>query len=222
MRRHPYRERSSLTLAQGGEPPPVRGVHPPPADAAARRLLRLPLHLPGKRGRPQPRYRSGRPLGFLWMRRHWLPRRTVWLRNTACRHRAVAWWCCPGKMTGRIFPLPGMKQRRLSGRRPALRRRLRPLHSLSPYRQRPPALRRLLPPPSLSPHLSGQRLHPGAVVRAARQQPAPGTLPCRWPKDGEGRRCPYPSGILAHLGGPSLPYRELFLPHPLNTAQKGR
>ena len=169
-RLHPYRERISLTLAQVGELLPARGVRLPPAGAAARSLLRVPLHLPGKQSRPWPRCRNGSLRSVPWMRRHWLPKRIVWLRNTACRHRAAVWWCCPGTMTGMIFPLLRIGKRRPSARRPVVRRRSRPLPSLNPYRQRPPLPRRLLLLPSPKPHLQRAKAHPGVAVGAARQR----------------------------------------------------
>ena len=148
----------------------VPGEDQPPAGAAARRLLRPLPHPQEKPVRPQRRYRSNSLRNVPWMRRHWLPRRTVWLRNTVCRHRAAVWWCCPGTTTGMIFPLLRIGKRRPPGRRPVVRRRSRPLLFLSPYRQRPPLLRRLLLPPSPKPHLQRAKAHPCAAVGAARQQ----------------------------------------------------
>lgn len=168
-RLHPYREKISLTLAQVGELLPARGVRLPPAGAAARRLLRPLPHPQEKPVRPQRRYRSNSLRNVPWMRRHWLPRRTVWLRNTVCRHRAAVWWCCPGTTTGMIFPLLRIGKRRPPGRGLTLRRRSRPLLFLNPYRQRRPSLRRLLPLPPPKPHLQRAKAHPGAAVGAARQ-----------------------------------------------------
>ena len=170
MRRPLCLMRGCPSLPQGGEPSPVPGVPPLPAGAVARRLLQPLPHPRGKPVRPQRRYRSDSLRNDPWMRRHWLPRRIVWLRNTACRHRAAVWWCCPGTMTGMIFPLLRIGKRRPPGRRPVVRRRSRPLLFLSPYRQRPPLLRRLLLPPSPKPHLQRAKAHPGVAVGAARQQ----------------------------------------------------
>ena len=64
---------------------------------------------------PAEEQAPGRPR----MRRHGLPRRTVWRRNTVCRHRAAGWWCCPGMRTGTIFPPQGMTGRLTPGPRPA-------------------------------------------------------------------------------------------------------
>ena len=104
--------RGCPSLPQGGEPFPARGIQPHPAGAAARRLLRPPPHPLGKPCRPQRRYRSDSLRNVPWMRRRWLPKRIVWLRNTACRHRAAVWWYCPGTMTGMIFPLLRIGKRR--------------------------------------------------------------------------------------------------------------
>ena len=128
--------RGCPSLPQGGEPFPARGIQPHPAGAAARRLLQPLPHPRGKPCRPQRRYRSDSLRNVPWMRRRWLPKRIVWLRNTACRHRAAVWWCCPGTMTGMIFPLLRIGKRRPPGRRPVVRRGSRPLLFLSPYRQR--------------------------------------------------------------------------------------
>ena len=182
-RRHPYRERISLTPAHGGESSPAPGVHPPQAGAAVRRLLRPLPHPLGKPCRPQRRYRSNSLRNVPWMRRRWLPRRTVWLRNTAFHHRAAVWWCCPGTMTGMIFPLLRIGKRRPPGRRPVVRRQFLPLPSLSPYRQRRPSLRRLLPLPSPKPHLRRSKVHPNVAVRAVRRLhlwPRAGRFP--WPR----------------------------------------
>lgn len=170
MRRPLCLMRGCPSLPQGREPFPARGIQPHPAGAAARRLLRPPPHPLGKPCRPQRRYRSDSLRNVPWMRRRWLPKRIVWLRNTACRHRAAVWWCCPGTMTGMISPLLRIGKRRPPGRRLTLRRRSRPLLFLSPYRQRPPSLRRLLPLPSPKPYLQRAKAHPGAAVGAARQQ----------------------------------------------------
>ena len=170
MRRPLCLMRGCPSLPQGGGPLPVRDVHPPPAGEAARRLLRPLPHPLGKQSPLQRQHRSGRLPGVLWMRRHWLLKRIVWLRNTACRHRAAVWWCCPGTMTGMISPLLRIGKRRPPGRRPVVRRRSRPLLFLSPYRQRPHLLRRLLLLPSPKPHLQRAKAHPGAAVGAARQQ----------------------------------------------------
>ena len=188
-RQHPYRERISLTPAHGGEPSPVPGVPPLPVGAAARRLLRPLPHPRGKPVRPQRRYRNNSLRNVPWMRRHWLPKRIVWRRNTACRHRAAVWWCCPGTMTGMIFPLLRIGKRRPPGRRPVVRRRSRPLLFLNPYRQRRPSLRRLLPLPPPKSHLRRQKAPPNVVVRAVRRLhlwPRTGRfpwprLPHRWP-----------------------------------------
>ena len=112
MRRLPFRVWNRRGL------PAVRAVHPHPADAAARRLPGCPPHLPGKQRR-QWRRRRSRPPGVPRMRRHGLPRRTVWRRNTVCRHRAAGWWCCPGMRTGTIFPPQGMTGRLTPGPPPA-------------------------------------------------------------------------------------------------------
>lgn len=151
MRRPLCLMRGCPSLPQGGEPSPVPGVPPLPAGAVARRLLQPLPHPRGKPVRPQRRYRSDSLRNDPWMRRHWLPRRIVWLRNTACRHRAAVWWCCPGTMTGMIFPLLRIGKRRPPGRRP-------------------PLLRRLLLPPSPKPHLQRAKAHPCVAVGAARQQ----------------------------------------------------
>ena len=158
------------SLPQGRGALPVPGVPPLPAGAAARRLLQPLPHPRGKPCRPQRRYRSNSLRNVPWMRRHWLPKRIVWLRNTAFRHRAAVWWCCPGTMTGMIFPLLRIGKRRPSARRPVVRRRSRPLPSLNPYRQRPPLPRRLLLLPSPKPHLRRAKAHPGVAVGAARQR----------------------------------------------------
>ena len=170
MRRPLCLMRGCPSLPQGGEPFPARGIQPHPAGAAARRLLQPLPHPRGKPVRPQRRYRSDSLRNDPWMRRHWLPKRIVWLRNTACRHRAAVWWCCPGTMTGMIFPLLRIGKRRPPGRRPVGRRRSRPLLFLSPYRQRPPLQRRLLLLPPPKPLLQRAKAHPGAAVGAARQQ----------------------------------------------------
>ena len=164
--------RGCPSLPQGKGPLPVPGVHLPPAGAPARRLLRPLPHPLGKPCRPQRRYRSNSLRNVPWMRRRWLPRRTVWLRNTAFHHRAAVWWCCPGTMTGMIFPLPWIGKRRPPGWRPVVRRRFLPLLSLSPYRQRRHSLRRLLllSLPSPKPHLRRAKAHPGVAVGAARQR----------------------------------------------------
>ena len=162
--------RGCPSLPQGKGPLPVPGVPSFPAGAATRRLLRPLPHPLGKQERPWPRYRSNSLRNVPWMRRPWLPKRTVWLRNTACRHRAAVWWCCPGTMTGMIFPLPWIGKRRPPGQWLTLRRRSRLLLFLNPYRQRPPLLRRLLLPPSPKPHLQRAKAHPCAAVGAARQQ----------------------------------------------------
>ena len=154
------------------------GVPPLPAGATARRL-----HPQEKPVRPQRRYRSNSLWNVPWMRRHWLPKRIVWLRNTACRHRAAVWWCCPGTTTGMIFPLLRIGKRRPPGRRLVVRRRSRPLLFLNPYRQRRPSLRRLLLLPPPKPHLRRQKAHPNVVVRAVRRLrlwPRTGRFP--WPR----------------------------------------
>ena len=182
-RLHPCRERISLTLAQVGELLPARGVRLPPAGAAARSLLRVPLRLPGKQSRPWPRCRNGSLRSVPWMRQHWLPKRIVWLRNTVCRHRATGWWFCPGTMTGMIFPFLWIGKRRPPGRWPVVRRRSRLLLFLSPYRQQRPSLRRLLPLPPPKRYLRRPKAPPNVVVRAVRRLrlwPRPGRLP--WPR----------------------------------------
>ena len=175
--------RGCPSLPQGGEPFPAPGVPPLPAGAVARRLLQPRPHPRGKPVRPQRRYRSDSLRNDPWMRRHWLPKRIVWLRNTACRHRAAVWWCCPGTMTGMISPLLRIGKRRPPGRRPVVRRQFLPLPSLSPYRQRRPSLRRLLPLPSPKPHLRRSKVHPNVAVRAVRRLhlwPRAGRFP--WPR----------------------------------------
>ena len=188
MRRPLCLMRGCPSLPQGGEPFPARGIQPHPAGAVARRLLQPLPHPRGKPVRPQRRYRSDSLRNDPWMRRHWLPRRIVWLRNTACRHRAAVWWCCPGTMTGMIFPLLRIGKRRPPGRWLVVRRRSLPLLSLSPYRQRPPSTRLLLSLPPPKPHLRRSKVHPNVAVRARRLRlwPRAGRFPRprlshRWP-----------------------------------------
>ena len=152
------------SVAQEASPPVVKSSA---GQSAVEAAASVPQEKPV---RPQRRYRSNSLRNVPWMRRHWLPRRIVWLRNTVCRHRAAVWWCCPGTTTGMIFPLLRIGKRRPPGRRPVVRRRSRPLLFLSPYRQRPPLLRRLLLLPPPKPHLQRAKAHPGAAVGAARQQ----------------------------------------------------